>query len=72
MYIHIGLKMLVNCRDIVAILNLQAELPVPTKEFLEIAHSEKRLKGCNKDEAKSCIITGNEVYFSNISANTLL
>jgi len=31
MYIHIGLKTLVNCRDIVAILNLQAELPVSTR-----------------------------------------
>ncbi|HHU31800.1 MAG: extracellular matrix regulator RemB [Zhaonellaceae bacterium] len=72
MYTHIGLKTLVNCRDIVAILNLQAELPISTKEFLEIAHSEKRIKGCSRDEAKSCIITDTEVYLSNISANTLL
>lgn len=73
MYIHIGFGILVSLKDIVAILNLQEpDLALPTKEFLEIALSEKRVKGCSRSDAKSCIITYQEVYYSNISSSTLL
>jgi len=72
MYIHIGSKVLLSFKDIVAILNLQeSDLPLATEEFLEIALSEKRVKG-NKKHAKSCIITDKEVYYSQISTSTLL
>lgn len=73
MYIHIGLEILINHKDIVAILNLQeSELPLASKEFLEIALSEKRIMGCSKEDAKSCIITDQAVFYSKISAATLL
>jgi hypothetical protein len=72
MYLHVGLQILLHYKDIVAILNLEdINLSPITAEFLEIAVSEKRIRGCTRQAAKSCIITDKEVYYSNISAHTL-
>jgi hypothetical protein len=73
MYIHIGLEILINFKDIIAILNIQGpELPLATREFLEIARSEKQIKGCSPKVAKSSVITDEAVFYSKISAATLL
>ena len=73
MYLHVGLQMLLEGKDIVAIINLEDKnLTAINKEFLEIALYEKKIRGCDQNLAKSCIITAKEIYFSNISSNNRL
>lgn len=73
MYLHIGGDMVIPKRDLVAVIDLVANGSAPdTKEFLELAASEKKLRNTKKNgKNKSCIITTDQIYLSTISAATI-
>jgi regulator of extracellular matrix RemA (YlzA/DUF370 family) len=72
-YLHIGGDMVVPKRELIAVIDLVANESAPaTKEFLELAASEGRLRSTKKTgEKKTCIITEKEIYLSSISAGTI-
>lgn len=73
MYLHIGRNVLVSQADIVAILDLEAIRDnVASREFLELAATEGRVRAGMPGEAKSCVVTGQqEIYYSPIASVTL-
>jgi len=73
MYLHIGGDIAVPKKDLVAIINLTSNgLSQITKEFLQLARGEGRvIETKDGGNYKSCVITGNAIYLSTISANTL-
>lgn len=73
MYLHIGGNMVIPKKDLVAVIDLVANGSAPdTKEFLELAASEKKLCNTKKNgKGKSCIITTDQIYLSTISASTI-
>ncbi len=73
MYLHIGGDKIIPKSELVAVIDLVANGSAPaTKEFLELAASEKKLtktKQSGKD--KTCIITPDKLYLSTISTSTI-
>jgi len=73
MYLHIGGDVAIPKKELIAIINLTANgLSQITKEFVQLAKGEGRvIKTKDGGNYKSCIIAGNGIYLSTISANTL-
>ena len=73
MYLHIGGDMVIPKRDLIAVIDLVANGSAPaTKDFLDLAASEKKLRKTKRNgKDKSCIITADGVYLSTISATTI-
>ena len=72
MFLHIGGNKLVPFQDIVAILDLEASKKAEaTREFLQYAASQKRVQVPEAGEYKSCVITGDKLFYSVIASTTL-
>lgn len=73
MYLHIGGDMVIPKSELIAVIDLVANGSAPaTKEFLELAASERKLRKTKKNgKDKSCIITTDSIYLSTISATTI-
>lgn len=73
MYLHLGGDKVISKRELIAVIDLVANGSAPaTKEFLELATSEKKLHRINQNgKDKTCIITLDKVYLSSISTTTI-
>lgn len=73
MYLHIGGDMVIPKSELIAVIDLVANGSAPaTKEFLDLAASERKLRKTKKNgKNKSCIITEDQIYLSTISATTI-
>ena len=70
--LHIGSDHSVFLKDVVLILDREtAEQARSTREYFQVAQSEKRLKAELEGETKSYVITRDAVYRSPISSTTL-
>lgn len=74
MFLHLGGEILVNQKEIVAILDLEsAHNAAITKEFMEIVSDEGIVDIIGeKGKEKSLIITTKNIYLSPISSSTLM
>lgn len=73
MYLHIGNEISIPLKKIIAILDLEAVDPVgPLREFLDTARGQQKIVTTTGNSVpKSCIITDDQLYLSNISTVTL-
>lgn len=74
MLLHIGSDVSVRLADVILILDREAvETSAATREFLQWAKTEDRLRSVTQDQEppKSVIVTRNLVYMSPISSLTL-
>lgn len=72
MFLHLGDDLVVFKKDVIAILDIRAQVSPVTAEFIEIARDEGFLQViAEKGKEKSFVITSREVYVSPISCNTL-
>jgi len=72
MFLHIGADVVVQKKDIIAILEINTKQSPITKEFLEIAGDEGFIEYISdKDKEKSYLVSTNKIYFSPISCTTL-
>ncbi|SFR11902.1 extracellular matrix regulator RemB [Desulfoscipio geothermicus] len=72
MFLHLGGDVVVPKKDIVAILDIRAKSSGITREYLEIAGDEGFIVNISEPgKEKTYVITGNEIYLSPISCNTL-
>ena len=78
MYLHLGQSVVVSCRDILGIFDLDnASWAYKTREFLEQAEAEGRAVWLGEDLPRSFVLCSNSreaptVYLSQLSAATLL
>lgn len=73
MYLHIGGDVLINQKEIIAIIDYgNVEKSQATDEFIKLASLDGLLEKTEKQVApKSFVITENKVYLSSISSLTL-
>lgn len=74
-FLHIGDDRLINIKELVMIIDLdRARQSSITKEFIECARLDKILDNefTDKDQAKSMVITTDQVLYSPITAATLV
>lgn len=74
MYLHLGEDISVPLKTIIGIFDLECcNNSIASKEFLELARSEKKYNSIgNEKKNKSFIITNEGIYLSPISTITLL
>lgn len=72
MILHLGGDVCIFKKDVTGIFDIEKTKNPATKEFLEIAKLEKRVKFLTKHKKmKSFVLAGDSVYFSPISSTTL-
>lgn len=72
MFLHVGSEIMVPIKQIVAIIDFRGTQTSPaTREYLDVARTEKRLIDLSGGSPKSVIVTTNQVYLSPISSLTL-
>jgi hypothetical protein len=72
MFLHVGADVVISLKRVVAILDLRSSRDSEaTKEFMTLAHRERRVTDIANGEAKSLVLTDMEIYLSPISSITL-
>lgn len=72
MYIHLGSDEMLPIGDIIAIINIDPPISNSVKEIIDLGIAERNLYPiCERERAKSLIITSNKIYLSPISTITL-
>ena len=72
MFLHLGGNIMVQKKDIIAVLDIQVVQSDATKEFMEIAADEGFIKNNYKNNTeKSFVVTTRNIYMSPISCSTL-
>ena len=72
MFLHLGGNVVVPKKDLIVILDAQAEESQSTREFLEIAGDEGFIKDITGNgKKKSFVVTAKDIYISPISCGTL-
>jgi extracellular matrix regulatory protein B len=72
LFIHIGEDVVVQTKDVVAIIDGQViESSTITSEFLRKQHDNKPIVKITKAIVKSIVITDKNIYFSPLSSSTL-
>ena len=73
MFLHLGADVVVSLKRVIAILDLRSSATADaTREFISLAHSEKKITDIAGGDAKSVVLTDAEVYLSPISSLTLM
>ncbi|HYF80339.1 MAG TPA: DUF370 domain-containing protein [Symbiobacteriaceae bacterium] len=73
MFLHVGADVVVSLRRVVAIFDLRSsQAAEATREFLQLALSEKKVTDVAGGDAKSLVLTDTEVFLSPISSLTLM
>jgi hypothetical protein len=73
MFLHVGADVVVSLKRVVAILDLRSiNGSDATRDFISLAHSDKRVTDISGGDAKSIVLTDSEVYLSPISSLTLM
>ncbi|MGE5423048.1 MAG: extracellular matrix regulator RemB [Ignavibacteriales bacterium] len=72
MYIHLGSDEMLPIGDIIAIINIDPPISNSIKEIIDLAVAERTLYPiCDRERAKSLVITTDKIYLSPISTITL-
>lgn len=72
MYIHLGGEKVILSSELVAIFDISIEQSSKiSKQFISHALEQKNVVRIGEEEAKSIVVTQNEVYYSPISSATL-
>lgn len=72
MYIHLGGEKVILSSELVAIFDISIEQSSKiSKQFISHAFEEKNVVRIGEEEAKSIVVTQNEIYYSPISSATL-
>lgn len=72
MFLHVGADVVVSLKRVVAILDLRSSATAEsTREFLALAKGEKKVTDISAGDAKSMVLTDNEILLSPISSLTL-
>ena len=72
MFLHLGKNVIIPKKDIVAILGINAQTSLITDDFINTAREEDFITNISDPgKEKTYVITGNEIYISPISCNTL-
>jgi len=72
-FLHVGADVVVSLKRVVAIIDLRSGTTAEaTRDFLALAHSEKRIRDIAEGDAKSIVLTDDEVFLSPISSLTLM
>ncbi len=72
MFLHVGADVVVSLKRVIAILDLRSSKEAEsTREFMAMAQRHKRVHDVAGGEAKSVVLTDQEVYLSPISSLTL-
>lgn len=74
MFLHLGNDFLIKNEEIIAIINLDTEVPLDrsTRDIIELGEAERRLvRIAAGGKEKSLIVTDDKVYLSPISSLTL-
>ncbi|HEY3365284.1 MAG TPA: extracellular matrix/biofilm biosynthesis regulator RemA family protein [Symbiobacteriaceae bacterium] len=73
MFLHVGADVVVSLKRVVAILDLKSTLTAEsTRDLLRLAQSKKKVTDIAGGDAKSLVLTEDEVYLSPISSLTLM
>lgn len=73
MYIHLGSDEMVPADQVIAILNIENAVSPSVKEIIEIAAAENKIHAiCDRERAKTLVVTNDKCYFSPISSVTLM
>lgn len=72
MFLHVGGDFVVPAGDVIAIIDANlAEISPVTREFIELAKSEKKITDITKGNPKSYVLTDDRIIVSPISSLTL-
>lgn len=72
MYIHLGSDEMIHAREIVAILNIEPPVQESLKDIIDLGYAERNIIPiCERERAKSLVITEKNIYLSPISSTTL-
>lgn len=71
MFLHLGADIVVPLRDVIAITDFKMSKSGINKEFLSKMQNDKKMIDISEKNAKSFIITKQNVYLSAISSLTL-
>ncbi|MNP55318.1 hypothetical protein D3C76_1499540 [compost metagenome] len=72
MYIHLGGEKVILSSELIAIFDITIEKSSKiSKQFIGHALEEKKIVRIGEEEAKSIVVTQNEIYYSPISSSTL-
>ena len=72
LFIHLGGDVIIRSKDIITILNRDAqELSSVTNLFLKAEEKRKAKKVISADYIKSIVVTNDEIYYSPVSSLTL-
>lgn len=73
MFLHVGADVVVSLKRVVAILDLRSSQEADaTREFVTLAHRDKKVTDIAGGEAKSLVLTDTDIYLSPISSLTLM
>ncbi|WP_018754095.1 extracellular matrix regulator RemB [Paenibacillus sanguinis] len=72
MYIHLGGEKVILSSELIAIFDITIEKSSKiSKQFIQHALKEKNVVRIGEEEAKSIVVTQDEIYYSPISSATL-
>lgn len=72
MYIHLGGEKVILSSELIAIFDITIEKSSKiSKQFIQHALKEKNVVRIGEEEAKSIVVTPDEIYYSPISSATL-
>ena len=70
MYLHVGEDILVNTKEIVAIIDKDSMKSSPNMEVF-VNHQKEQISNLSKGPFKSVVITFDKIYYSPLSSGTL-
>lgn len=72
MFLHLGADTVIPLKNLIAIFDLKSDrIDVSNRKFIEKKMAEKQLIDVSNGNAKSFIVTNQEIYLSGISSLTL-
>jgi hypothetical protein len=72
MFLHVGADVVVSIKRVISIMDLHSiSHAEATREFLSLARTERKVVDVVSGNAKSMVLTADEIYLSPISSLTL-
>lgn len=72
MFLHVGADVVISIKRVIGIMDLRSTSHAEaTKEFLSLARTERKIIDVVPENAKSIVLTEDEIYLSPISSLTL-
>lgn len=72
MFLHVGADVVVSIKRVISIMDLRSiSHAAASREFLSLARTERKIIDVVSENAKSVVLTDDEIYLSPISSLTL-